>query len=242
MKIGFVGVPPKLLINELKKDYPKATWLDLDVPTKNDKKLATLYIPDTTCSVIQTILTNAILTKPDLLIATIGSSKCDSMNFLIPIIKNILPKTKIIETYNYDNKNHGTQISESNLPLVEKFELITKNVIEYTNTIFKKSKPKAGFWGVPPYDYSILKLFPSETHIFGWTRCMENKTPSNLELELFVNDKIPTVFYSQSFCQKNILAKELARKYKGLYVEVDGLIDSSTKAKINAFLELKNCF
>ena len=71
---------------------------------------------------------------------------------------------------------------------------------------------------------------------------MENKTPDNLNLELLVDLGVPTIFYAQSFCAKNILAKELAHKHKGLYVEADGLIDNSTKAKIRAFLELRNCF
>ena len=244
MKIGFTGVPPLKKIKELTAEYPKAKWFDLDVPTVGiSKEFSVQYIPETTCSVIQTILANSFAIKPNILLAVTGSSKCDQMMFLLPIITRLLPELKIIETKNNDSENFGNPISTSGLPLEEKIRLITEGVLNIEpnySPLFEK--PKAGFWGVPPYDFSILKLFPDQTHVFGWTRCMENKTPSNLQLELHVDNDLPTVFFCQSFCAKNILAKELAHKHKGLYVEADGLIDNSTKAKIRAFLELKNCF
>ena len=244
MKIGFTGVPPQNIIQEHQKLYPTCEWIDLDVPRPDvQKKDAVDHIPETTCSVIQTILVNSLSIEPDIIIASIGEGKCDPMSFLIPIIKRSLPNTKVFEVANNDNVDHGVEISTSDMPLIDKFELITSSVVKQNKNIpLIYCKPQAGFWGVPPYDFSILKLFPNNTHVFGWTRCMENKTPNNIELELYVEDNTPTVFYSQSFCAKNILAKELARKHKGLYVEVDGLIDNSTKEKIKAFLELKNCF
>jgi len=244
MKIGFTGVPPLEKIKELKTQYPNAKWFDLDVPTAGiSKEFAVQYIPETTCSVMQTILANSFAIDPNIILAVTGSSKCDQMAFLLPIIKRLLPDLKIIDTKNNDSKDFGTPISTSGLPLEEKFRLITENVLNIEpNDAPSFVKPKAGFWGVPPYDFSILKLFPDQTHVFGWTRCMENKTPAKLELELSVDEDLPIVFFCQSFCAKNILAKELAHKYKGLYVEADGLIDNSTKAKIQAFLELRNCF
>lgn len=244
MKIGFTGVPPLEKIKEFKSKYPNAKWFDLDVPTVGiSKEFAVQYIPETTCSIIQTILANSFAIKPDVIIAVTGSAKCDQMRFLIPIMERLLPNLKIIETQNNDSKNFGTPISTSALPLEEKIRLITESVLNIEpNYAPDLIKPKAGFWGVPPYDFSILKLFPNQTHVFGWTRCIENKTPSNLNLELYVEQELPTVFFCQSFCAKNILAKELAHKHKGLYVEADGFIDNSTKAKIRAFLELRNCF
>ena len=244
MKIGFTGVPPLEKIKDIKTKYPEAKWFDLDVPTVGiSKEFAVQYIPETTCSVMQTILANSFAIKPDILLAVTGSSKCDQMIFLLPIIKRLLPELKIIETKNDDSRNFGFPISTSALPLEEKIRLITESVLNIEPSYAPAfEKPKAGFWGVPPYDFSILKLFPDQTHVFGWSRCMENKTPSNLQLELNVDQDLPTIFFCQSFCAKNILAKELAHKHKGLYVEADGLIDNSTKAKIQAFLELKNCF
>ncbi|MCX6113564.1 MAG: hypothetical protein NTY22_09880, partial [Proteobacteria bacterium] len=199
------------------------------------------------CSVIQTILANIMDIRLEKLIAPTGPCKCDSMRFLLPIIKRISPGTEIMECTNNDIKNFGYPICESGIPLVKKFEMITADVTKTkfdskTGLRLEKTRPAAGFWGVPPYDFSILKLFPDNTHVFGWTRCMENKTPHNPRLELHVESELPTVFFSQAFCQKNILAKELASIHKGLYVEVDGAMDKSTQAKITAFLELKNCY
>ena len=244
MKIGFTGVPPLAVIEEQKKFHPNSEWIDLDVPVSTILKHDAIdYIPETTCSVIQTILANILTIKPNVIIASVGDGKCDSMFFLIPIIKRLLPQTEILEVTNENKKGCGVAISMSDMPLVKKFETITSLVTSpYNDVPTTQCKPKAGFWGVPPYDFSILKLFPDQTHVFGWTRCMENKTPDNIELELYVEESVPTVFYSQAFCSKNILAKELAKKYKGLYVEADGLIDNSTKEKIKAFLELKDCF
>jgi hypothetical protein len=244
MKIGFTGVPPYKIIEKYKNLYPNAQWIDLDVPIRGiSRSIAVDYIPETTCSIIQTIISNSTSLRPDLIIASVGKGKCDSMSFIIPIIKRTLKDIKIIEIENNEQICRGNPICTSDIPLIEKFDLITNTV---TNGPIKKdikiSKATAGYWGVPPYDYSLLELFPNNTHIFGWTRCMENGTPNNLELELYIDSKIPTVFYSQSFCAKNILAKELAKSNKGLYVEVDGPIDNSTKEKIKAFLELNNCF
>lgn len=242
--IGYVGVPPQQEIKNYKKLYPQAKWIDLDVPVSNIPKFESLkFIPETTCSIIQTILANSLYIKPEIIIATTGACKCDSMRFLVSILKTELPNTKIIETQNNDSTNFGFPIATSDLPLRKKIDLITNSIIEPVPSTIKitKSIPKAGFWGVPPYDLSILDLFVENSHVYGWTRCVENKTPHNMELELTIDKNIPIVFYAQSFCQKNILAKNLARKYNGLYVEVDGLMDSSTKAKISAFLELRKC-
>ena len=48
---------------------------------------------------------------------------------------------------------------------------------------------------------------------------------------------LPTVFFTQSFCQKSAFAHNLAREHGGLYVEVDKVMSRSTRAKIEAFLE-----
>jgi hypothetical protein len=50
---------------------------------------------------------------------------------------------------------------------------------------------------------------------------------------------VPTVFFAQSFCAKNALAKHLADRHpKALWVDCDVSAGSSAKAKIEAFLEL----
>lgn len=240
--IGFVGVPPLNLIKELYNKHKNIIWVDLDEPSicHNGSISNT---PKTTCRIIQTIYSNFVNYDLNLLIATTGSSKCDSMDYLLPSLKDIKPNVEIISVNNTDMKVFPQPISISSAPLLNKFQYICESITKYEKKFnLSPCKPKAGFWGVPPYDYSILELFPDETHVYGWARCMEAKTPSNLELELMVDKNIPTVFYTQLFCAKSILAKNLANKYNGLFVECDGLIDNSTKEKITAFLELNNCY
>jgi len=68
---------------------------------------------------------------------------------------------------------------------------------------------------------------------------MENKAPDSLEIELQVDAEIPTVFFAQSFCQKTMLARSLAHKCNGLFVDEDAKLDDSVRAKIIAFLTLR---
>ena len=124
--------------------------------------------------------------------------------------------------------------------LLEKMSAITSGVQSVLpDQEIAPCKPTAGFWGVPPRDFSLLSFFPDTTHIYGWTRCMENKTPDNIALECHYNPDIPTVFFAQSFCAKTALARHLAGKHPhGLYLDCDVTAGSSAKAKIQAFLEL----
>ena len=97
-------------------------------------------------------------------------------------------------------------------------EKITKQVLveleavveEKDYSYLPESKAQFGFWGVPPNDLSILEIFPDSTHVFGWSRCVEAKNPANIELEMMVDENLPTVFFAQTFCAKNQLAKYLA--------------------------------
>ena len=67
---------------------------------------------------------------------------------------------------------------------------------------------------------------------------MERDTPADLETEVYVPGGVPTVFFAQAFCQKNVLARFLARKHRGLYVEVDEKMTRAVRAKVEAFLTL----
>lgn len=60
-----------------------------------------------------------------------------------------------------------------------------------------------------------------------------------MESEQYVNENIGTVFFAQTFCAKNQLAKYLADKYQGLYIDIDGISSNSAKAKIEAFFEVE---
>ena len=244
-KIGFWGYPPPQKIAELKNQYPNAEWIDLDIDFGKPK---TNILPESYCKIIKNIIDNSIFFRPDLILAPIGKDKCDSgwfaskvlmdmgFNVIQTIFEDIEPKKEVI-------------ICKSNLPLYEKISKITAGIVNPIDEVFQKSiipenntssNPlfTPGFWGVPPNDLEILKLFPNTTHVYGWTRCVEAGTPADLDLEMYVNPNVPTVFYAQAFCSKTQLAKYLADKYNGLYIDIDDYGTTSIKAKIEAFLRL----
>ena len=235
--IGFWGYPHPKLIEKYKTLYPQALWVDFDIDwgfIKQD------ILPESYCSIIKNIINAAFHYKDELVVilAPIGKDKCDSGQFAFEILKDmefpVVPS--IFEEKTYKRK---VKISTSNMPLRRKVELITKGIYEEQTGSVQPCKAKFGFWGVPPNDLSILELFPDETHLYGWTRCVEAMTPADIELEMFADKDIPTVFYSQSFCSKAQLAKYLADKYNGLYIDIDDTVTNSTKAKIEAFLRLR---
>lgn len=235
--IAFWGYPAPDIIKDLKNQYPNAEWLDLDIdfgyPDVN-------ILPDAYCKIIKNVINNVIYLKDKIIkvVATVGKDKCDSGWFAGHVLKDL--GFNVIESKfeSKENKN-DIIISTSNLPLYEKITKITDNIIEPKFQKYEQCKPQFGFWGVPPNDLEILKLFPNNTHVYGWTRCVEAGTPADIELEMYVDKNIPTVFYSQAFCAKSQLAKYLANKYNGLYIDIDDYATNSIKAKIEAFLRLR---
>lgn len=235
--IGFWGYPHPEVIKEYKTLYPDATWLDLDIDFGYpDKKI----LPDAYCKIVKNIINNAFYLKDSLIVvlAPIGKDKCDSGWFASEVLKdsgfNVV--TTIFEEFSYKKE---IKISTSNLPLRQKIEAITASIIEPVKLDLEQCEARFGFWGVPPNDLSILELFPNNTHLYGWTRCVEAGTPGDIELEMQVDKDVPTVFYSQAFCAKAQLAKYLADKYNGLYIDIDDQVTNSTRAKIEAFLRLR---
>lgn len=237
IKIGFWGYPNQNLIRELKDTYSNnIDWIDLDIDfNAPDRHI----LPESYCKIIKNIINNSIQLRNELelIVAPIGKDKCDSGWFAAQILKDL--NFNVIEccNSNIDNKR-PLVISTSNLPLFDKFNIIMNNVIDEKNLHAEQCKAKFGFWGVPPNDLEILKLFPNETHVYGWTRCVESGTPADIEEEMFVDKGVPTVFYAQAFCAKCQLAKYLADKYNGLYIDIDDYATNSIKAKIEAFLRL----
>ena len=243
--IGFWGYPPPDIINETKEKYPNAKWIDLDIDYNYPK---TNILPESYCKIIRNIIDNTLYLNPDLILAPIGKDKCDSGWFASAILKDMgfnVITTVFEET---DNKKEII-ICKSNLPLYDKITRITSNIVypikeKYKPSIIPDNNTSSnplftpGFWGVPPNDLDILKLFPDTTHVYGWTRCVEAGTPADLDLEMYVNPEVPTVFYAQAFCSKTQLAKYLADKYNGLYIDIDDYASTSIKAKIEAFLRL----
>jgi hypothetical protein len=237
VSVGIIGIPPLDIIRQLQG----CTVYDLDEPLlQTNIEAASPFLPQVYCAILRTAVVNSLGLRPDIIYIDVGPGKCDCAAHTATILENILPETKIVRTINQDKKDFGTPICTSSMPLLDKMTAITASVRSAEpHTLLPSCPPTAGFWGVPPRDFSFLSLFPETTHIYGWTRCMENKTPDNRELEEYFNPDVPTVFFAQSFCAKTALARHLATRHpRGLYLDCDVIAGNSAKAKIQAFLEL----
>lgn len=235
MTIGFWGYPNPKIVEKTKKEYPNAEWIDLDIDFGyQDKNI----LPDSYCKIVKNIINNTVKLNPEKIIAPIGKDKCDSGWFAAKLLKDLGYNVEESIYENLENP-YPIEICTSSLPLYDKFVTITDNIVERKEIITTQCQPKFGFWGVPPNDLELLKLFPDETHVYGWTRCVEAGTPADIDLEMYVDEDVPTVFYAQAFCAKSQLAKYLADKYNGLYIDIDDYANNSIKAKIEAFLRLR---
>jgi hypothetical protein len=237
-KIGIVGIPPLEIIRAINEDGD--TIVDLDEPqVRLPIDLASQYLPRVYCAILRTVVLNAGHLDLDRIYIDVGPGKCDCALHTATILADRLD-IPVIPTRNMDMEDFGTPICRSDLPLLDKLLAITREVQSPDPSPgMEPCTPTAGFWGVPPRDFSILSLFPDTTHVYGWTRCMENKTPAKVELEALCNPDIPTVFFAQSFCAKTALAAHLAARHpRALYLDCDVQAGSSARAKIEAFLEL----
>lgn len=236
--IGIVGVPPRQIITRLHESG--AQIVDLDEPqVQASLERTTSLVPRVYCAVLRTVILNAIHLDLDKIYIDIGPGKCDCALHIATILKDILT-IPVIPTRNQDTQDAGFPFCQAKMGLQEKMAAITRSVRTLIPEPTPPScAPTAGFWGVPPRDFSLLTLFPDTTHIYGWTRCMENKTPADLKLESEINLDIPTVFFAQSFCAKTALAQHLAACHpRALYLDCDVSASSSARAKIEAFFEL----
>mgnify|MGYP007101850689 CR=1 FL=1 len=234
-KIGFWGYPDPEVVKNIKLSYPDAEWIDLDLDFGYSNKS---ILPESYCKIIKNIINNSLEIKPIKIVAPIGKDKCDSGWFASQILKDY--GFDVTETtYEQTSIKKEPVISKSGLPLYSKVDMIMNNIINPVEYNYPEVKPKFGFWGVPPNDMELLKLFPDETHIYGWIRCVEAGTPADINLEMFVDKDVPTVFYAQAFCAKAQLAKYLADKYNGLYIDIDDYASNSIKAKVEAFIKLR---
>lgn len=237
-RIGIVGIPPLSVISQINQDGH--TVVDLDEPQLQlPIDLSAQYLPRVYCAILRTVVLNAMHLDLTRIFIDVGPGKCDCALHVSTILQDSL-SIPVTPTRNMDMTDFGVSICQSKIPLLEKFLAITRGVqVAKPSPEHPPCTPTAGFWGVPPRDFSILSLFPDSTHVYGWTRCMENKTPANLKLESYYNPNVPTVFFAQSFCAKTALARHLANKHpKALYLDCDVHAGSSARAKIEAFLEL----
>ncbi len=239
-RAGIVGMPPLAVIRDLTES--RAVIFDLDEPiVKKNMEDALPFLPRVYCAVLRTVVLNSINLDLEVIFIDVGPGKCDCALHVATVLAYYLD-IPVIKTTNLDKESFGTPLCLTSMPLLKKMERITAGVQNCRPEAAKELSscpPTAGFWGVPPRDFSLLSLFPDTTHIYGWARCMENKTPADLELESYFNPEIPTIFFAQSFCAKTALAKLLADRHAhGLFVDADVTAGSSVKAKIQAFLEL----
>ncbi|MEN8189461.1 MAG: hypothetical protein ABFS19_06405 [Thermodesulfobacteriota bacterium] len=241
-KVGIVGIPPLAVIRELKKQ--DHIIFDLDEPqVKKSIELASDYLPNVYCAILRTVVINAVYLDLDKIYIDVGPGKCDCAIHTATVLEDSLPEIRITRTRNQDREDFGTPLCRTEMNLLDKMTGITSSVQSpEPYTPLPACEATAGFWGVPPRDFSLLSVFPDTTHVYGWSRCMENKTPDNLELEQHYNPDIPTVFFAQSFCAKSALARHLAERHPhSLYLDCDVTAGSSAMAKIEAFLELSGC-
>jgi len=241
-RVGIVGMPPLAVIRRL---YDQgAEIVDLDEPVKGVALGdADNHLPRVYCAILRTVVSNALHLDLDEIYIDVGPGKCDCALHVARVLAD-LNRCPVHRTRNLDDVRFGNPVCVSGLPLREKLVAITAGVkLPHPPRVRPEPcRPTAAFWGVPPRDFRILELFPDATHVYGWTRCMENKTPADLELEQQYDPHVPTVFFAQSFCAKNALAKHLAALHPcGLYLDCDVTSTSSARAKVEAFLSLHGC-
>ncbi len=238
-QVGIVGIPPLQVIQSL--NNLQITIHDLDAKlVKHSIDGTSPYLPKVYCAILRTVVLNAMHLDLDAIYIDVGPGKCDSALHVSTILSDLL-NIPVIRTRNLDSSSFGTPLCKAKMDLTEKMLAITEGVKKSSQTAnpAKSCKPKAGFWGVPPRDFSILSPFPDTTHIYGWTRCMENKTPADENIEKYYNPEVPTVFFAQSFCAKTALAKYLSDHHpQSLFLDVDFRTGNSARSKVQAFLEL----
>lgn len=238
--IGYYGFPRRSVLREARRSFgPALPLVDLDVDRgAPDSGI----LPPTTCRIIADIIDNAIELGSRLaaVVASVGEEKCDRgrhaahllERFGFTVIESRFPPEEL--------EDRPLVYSRSRLALREKVNRIMDTVVDPSPPvgILEPCAPTHGFWGVPPHDFRILDLFSPTTHAYGWVRCVEAGRPSDLELECAVDEGVPTVFFTQSFCAKQDLAHYLAERHCGLAIDCHGEMNDSILAKVEAFLKL----
>ncbi len=240
--IGFFGAPPRAALLEAEERLGLPLF-DLDVfYGAPESKI----VPDAYCHIIRNCVDNAVVLGPRLasVVAATGKEKCDAGLFAAWIIKEATGAEVVF------TKNEA--LPEPRPPLLsEATGSVKKRVVRIMRAIAlpmddgeisaaeaARGEPTHGFWGTPPHPIDLLDLFPETTHLFGWTRCVEQGRPADLELETAVPGDLPIVFFSQGFCPKAALARHLAEKHRGMHVDVHDALNAATRAKIEAFIRL----
>jgi hypothetical protein len=238
--LGYYGFPRRAVLREARERFgPGLPLVDLDVDLgAPDAGL----LPPTTCRIVANIVDNALFLRGRLaaIVAAVGEDKCDRGRHAAHLL-GTLGFTVIESRFPADElENRPLVYSRARMPLREKIDRIMATVVDPAagGPAPEACEPTHGFWGVPPHDFRILDLFPETTHAYGWVRCVEAGRPSDLGLECLVDEGVPTVFFTQSFCAKQDLAHRLAERHRGLAVDCHREINDSILAKVEAFLKL----
>jgi len=234
-RVGFVGCPPEEVLALRRGEE----LIDLDNVVEGVEARSESLLPRTTCRIIRRVLDNALALDLDEIVIDEGYGKCDAARGLVEVLEGLL-ETPIVRTQNENREAAGTLISDSDLPVLRKMELILGGLVRPEKIDLRgERKPRAAIWGVPAADLSIYELLPDGAQVLGWTRCLENRTPADWELEMYVPEGVPTIFYAQTFCPKNVVAQHLARRHDGLHVDADGVLSQPVRAKVEAFLRFR---
>jgi len=232
--VGFIGWPAE----EAFESFCGAQLIDLDNAYPNVPSAGADVLPQNTCAIVKRIVSNGLALKLDAIILDDGPGKCDMARMAGHILEK-RANAPVIRAANSNSIGKGTPICDSTLPPGEKARRILDGLVEdvQTDDLIFEPHPPAAIWGVPAADLTLYDLFPAGTRLLGWFRCLENRTPALEKLEREVTTGAPTIFFAQTFCHKNIMARHLATIHDGLYVDADGVISSSVRAKIEAFLK-----
>jgi hypothetical protein len=241
--LGFWGAPPREVLEQTAARFEDLPYFDLDV---HHEAPATQTLPDAFCHIIRNCVDNALALGPLLrgVVAATGAEKCDSGRFAARLLEDLLD-CELVATENPGCDTPAEPLlSEARGPLGERVVRMMEAIVEpltegeQREARARRCEPSCGFWGTPPHPIGLLDLFPESTHVFGWTRCVEQARPADLELEIAVPDGLPVVFFSQGFCNKAMLARRLAEQHRGLHVDVHDALGAATMAKIEAFIRL----
>jgi hypothetical protein len=238
--IGYFGFPRRSILAAARRQYGDGLPLvDLDV---NHGAPDAGIMPATTCRIIANIVDNAVHLGRRLIavVAAVGEDKCDRGRHAAYLLRGI--GFNVIESRFTPGEYEDRPLAYATCrgSLSERIQAIMDTVVDPTppEAPPARSAPTHGFWGVPPNDFRVLAPFPSTTHIYGWTRCVEAGRPGDMDLECFVEEGVPTVFFTQSFCSKQDIARHLAARYDGLAIDCHREVNDSIMAKIEAFIRL----
>jgi hypothetical protein len=240
--VGFFGSPPRELLLDAARRYD-APLVDLDIDYGAPGKGA---LPKAYCYILRNCVDNALSLKERLVavVAATGREKCDGGRFAARLIQEQLPIEVMFTENHVLPEPLPPLLSEARGPVKQRAVRIMRSIVEPLTAVERREAAAAacaathGFWGTPPHPIRLLDLFPETTHLFGWTRCVEQDRPADLALEMAVPEGLPIVFFTQGFCQKAALARHLSEKHNGIHIDVHDTLNAAIVAKVEAFVRL----